>query len=250
MSNSGTLQGKAALITGGSRGIGAAIVRRFAKEGAAVAFTYSSATPAKADEVVRSVEAAGGKALAIKADSAEVSAVQGAVEEAVKTLGHLDIFVNNAGIFSMSTIDQVSLIEFDFMLAVNVRAAFIGIQAAAAHLPQGGRIITIGSVVAERSAFPGVSVYGMTKAAIVGLVRGIAIDLAPRGITVNNVQPGPIATDMNPTDSEWYEPMRQTIPLKRFGADDEVASLVTYLAGPESSFITGASLSVDGGYTA
>ena len=247
--SSGMLSGKAALVTGGSRGIGAGIVRRLAREGAAVAFTYA-ASHEKAERLAHSVEAAGGKALAIHADSADAAAVQSAIDQTVKALGRLDVFVNNAGILLRGSIDQFSLEDLDKMLAVNVRSVFVGIQAAARHIADGGRIVTIGSMVAQRIGFPGSSVYTMTKSAVAGLVRGVAIDLAPRGITVNNVQPGPTATDMNPLDGPHSEIIRNMVPLKRFGTDDEVASLVAYLAGPEASFITGASLTIDGGLVA
>jgi len=243
------LSGKVALVTGGSRGIGAGIVKRLAKEGAAVAFTYA-ASHEKATDLVHSIEAAGGLALAIQADSADAAAVQGAIDQTVKTLGRIDVFVNNAGILLRGTIDEVSLNDLDKMLAVNVRSVYIGIQAAARHMTEGGRIVTIGSVVAERAAVPGASTYSMTKSAVAGLVRGVAVDLAPRGITVNNVQPGPTATDMNPLDGPRSEMIKNLLPVKRFGTDDEIASLVAYLASPEAGFVTGTSLTIDGGYLA
>ena len=247
--NSGMLSGKVALVTGGSRGIGAGIVKRLAKEGASVAFTYS-ASREKAEQLARSVEAEGGRALAICADSADAAAVQDAIDKTVKGLGRLDVFVNNAGILLRGTIDQVSLEDLDKMLAVNVRSVYVGIQAAARHMAEGGRIVTIGSVVAQRTAVPGSSTYSMTKSAVAGMVRGVAVDLAPRGITVNNVQPGPTATDMNPADGPRSEFIRNLLPVKRFGTDDEIAGLVAYLASPEAGFVTGASLTIDGGYLA
>jgi 3-oxoacyl-[acyl-carrier protein] reductase len=247
--SSGMLSGKVALVTGGSRGIGAGIVKRLAKDGAAVAFTYA-ASHEKAEHLAHSVEAAGGRALAICADSADAAAVQGAIDQTVKTLGRLDVFVNNAGILLGGTIDQVSLEELDKMLAVNVRSVYVGIQAAARHMAEGGRIVTIGSVVAQRTAVPGASTYSMTKSAVAGMVRGVAVDLAPRGITVNNVQPGPTATDMNPADGPRSEFIRNLLPVKRFGTSDEIAGLVAYLSSPEAGFVTGASLTIDGGYLA
>jgi 3-oxoacyl-[acyl-carrier protein] reductase len=246
---SGMLSGKVALVTGGSRGIGAGIVKRLAKEGAALAFTYATSHE-QATQLVHFVEAAGGRALAIQADSADAAAVQGAIDQTVKTLGRIDVFVNNAGILLRGTIDEVSLNDLDKMLAVNVRAVYVGIQAAARHMAEGGRIVTIGSVVAQRSAFPGSSIYSMTKSAVAGLVRGVAVDLAPRGITVNNVQPGPTATEMNPPDGPQSEIIKNLLPVKRFGTDDEIAGLVAYLASPEAGFVTGASLTIDGGYLA
>jgi 3-oxoacyl-[acyl-carrier protein] reductase len=241
--------GKAALVTGGSRGTGAGIVRRLASDGARVAFTYS-VSEAKAQELVREIESSGGTAIAIKADSASAEDLQSAVERTVSVLGGLDIFVSNAGILTLGTVDQFTLDDFDRAFAINVRAAFIGIKAAAKEMKDGGRMITIGSVTAIRTAFPGGSVYSMTKSAIQGLVRGLAIDLAPRSITVNNVQPGPTASDMNPADAPHAEMLRNLIPLKRYGTDAEVAGLVAYLATPEAAFLTGASLTIDGGYSA
>ena len=238
--------GKVALVTGGSKGIGAGIVRRLAAEGASVAFTYSN-SEVKALQLVREIESAGGKALALKADSASAKELQGAVAKTREALGPLDIFVSNAGILTMGTIDSYSLEDFDRMVSINVRAAFVGIQAAAQEMKHGGRIVIIGSNTAIRTAFPGASVYSMTKAALTGLARGAAIDLAPRAITVNNVQPGPTATDMT---SAHAEHVKTLIPLKRMGDVTEVASLVSYLASEEAGFITGASLTIDGGYVA
>jgi 3-oxoacyl-[acyl-carrier protein] reductase len=247
--SSNMLSGKVALVTGGSRGIGAGIVKRLAREGAAVAFTYA-VSHAKAQQLAQSIEAEGGRALAIHADSADATAVQSAIDETFETFGRLDVFVNNAGILLRGTIDQVTLHDLDEMLAVNVRSVYVGIQAAARHMAEGGRIVTIGSVVAQRSAFPGSSTYSMTKSAVAGLVRGVALDLAPRCITVNNVQPGPTATDMNPSDGAHSEIIRNLLPVKRLGTDDEIAGLVAYLASPEAGFVTGASLTIDGGYLA
>src|SRR6202163_2415523 len=238
--------GKVALVTGGSRGIGEGIVRRLASDGAAVAFTYSSSEE-KAKRLASEIEAAGGSVLPIKADSASVEDVRGAVDHVAKELGELDIFVNNAGIMIRGSVDSYSLEDFDRMLAINVRAVFVGIQAASEHMKGGGRIILIGSNTAVRTAFPGGSVYSMTKAALTGLVRGVAIDLAPRAITVNNVQPGPTATDMSSAHAELVKTL---IPLKRMGDVSEVASFVSYLASEEAGFITGASLTIDGGYVA
>ena len=240
------LDGQVALVTGGSRGIGAGIVRRLASEGAAVAFTYS-ASEANALQLVHEVETGGGRAIALKANSASAEELRSAVKQTASKLGALDIFVSNAGILTRGTIDTYSLEDFDRMVAINVRAAFVGIQAASQAMKDGGRIVIIGSNTAIRTAFPGASVYSMTKAALTGLVRGAAIDLAPRAITVNNVQPGPTATDMS---SAYAELAKTLVPLKRMGDVSEVASFVSYLASKEAGFITGASLTIDGGYVA
>jgi 3-oxoacyl-[acyl-carrier protein] reductase len=241
-----SLFGKSALVTGGSRGIGAATVRRLATDGAAVAFTYA-ASEEKAATLVAEIEADGGQAFAIKADSADPEAVQRAVTETANRFGHLDILVNNAGILLRGPVDAFSLAEFDRMLAVNVRAVFVAVQAALAHMGEGGRIITVGSVTADRSGFPGASVYSMTKAAVAALTRGMARDLGSRGITVNTVQPGPTETDMNP-DENIRAVLRPMLALGRIGKDSEIASLIGYLAGPEASFVTGAAFTIDGGY--
>jgi 3-oxoacyl-[acyl-carrier protein] reductase len=243
------LAGKVALITGGSRGIGAAIAKRLAEDGAAVAVTYVDAQQRAAD-VVGAIEAAGGRALALRADSADAGAVKRAVTETVKTLGRLDVLVNNAGIAVVAPLDQFSLDDFDRMVAVNVRAVFIAAQEASRHMGEGGRIITIGSVNADRMPFEGGGVYAMTKAAVAGLTRGLARDLGPRGITVNTVQPGPTATEMNPAHGPFAETMKGLTALGRYAESDEIAGLVAYLAGPEAAFVTGASLTIDGGYAA
>ena len=244
-----TLSGKVALVTGGSRGIGAAIAKRLAADGAAVAITYASGQE-KAAEVVRSIESAGGRALAIRADNMDAGAVRSAVAETVQTLGRLDVLVNNAGIAVIAPLDQFTREDFDRSVAVNIRAAFVAAQEAARHMADGGRIINIGSVNADRRPFAGGSVYAMTKAAIAGLTRGLARDLGPRGITVNNVQPGPVETDMNPADGPFAETLKGFMALKRYAKGNEIAAMVAYLAGPEAGFVTGASLTIDGGFAA
>ncbi|WP_421524970.1 3-oxoacyl-ACP reductase family protein [Pseudomonas yamanorum] len=240
---------KVALVTGGSRGIGEAIVRRLSAEGAAVAFTYSSSAD-KAQALVGLIESKGGKALAIQADSADVVAIERAVATTVERFGALNILVNNAGILLMGTVDTFSLEDFDRMFAVNVRATFAAAKACSAVMHEGDRIITVGSVVAQRSGFPGSSVYSMTKSAIAGMIRGLAIDFAPRGITVNNVQPGPTSTDMNPADGPHADMIKSLIPLGRVGTADDVAGMVAYLASEDAAFVTGASMTIDGGYLA
>jgi 3-oxoacyl-[acyl-carrier protein] reductase len=236
-------------VTGGSRGIGAAIARRLASDGAAVAITYN-ASPEKADEVVRAIEAAGGKALAIKADAADVGEVKAAVDRTAAELDGLDILVNNAGVLALAPVSDFQLADFDRTLAVNVRAVFVATQAAVKHMRDGGRIINIGSTNADRMPFGGGAVYAMSKSALQGLAKGLARDLGPRGITVNNVQPGPIDTDMNPADGEFAEALKKLMALPRYGSADEIAAMVAYLAGPEAGFVTGASLTIDGGFGA
>jgi 3-oxoacyl-[acyl-carrier protein] reductase len=246
---SNNLSGKVALIQGGSRGIGAAIAKRLAHEGAAVAITYIS-SPDKAAEVVRSIEASGGRALAIQADSSDADAVRRAVSQTVEHFGRIDVLVNNAGVLAIAPIEEFSLDDFDRTVAVNVRSVFVASQEAARHMTAGGRIITIGSTNAERMPFAGGSVYAMSKSAIVGLTRGMARDLGPRGITVNNVQPGPVDTDMNPENSEFADSLKSLMAVGRYGRAEEIAAFVAYLAGPEAGYVTGASLTIDGGFAA
>lgn len=244
-----TLKNKRALVTGGSRGIGAAIVKRLATEGADVAFTYIS-SPDRAKEITQAVQALGVQALDIQANSAEASEVVAAVEQTVEKLGGIDILVNNAGVVQMAPIDDFTLADFDRTFAINVRAVFVATQAAVKHMQEGGRIINIGSTSAERVSFAGSSVYAMSKSALQGLVQGLARDLGPRGITINNVQPGPIATDINPSEGEFAEMLKKQLALPRYGTVEEVAGMVAYLAGSEAAYITGANLMIDGGFSA
>lgn len=241
----GTTNGarKAAIVFGGSRGIGAAIARRLAADGADVAFTYVSA-PERARETAAAIEASGAKALAIHADSANAEAIRQAVAQAVERFGRLDVVVVNAGIMKLGGVADVSLADLDQMLAINVRGVFLAIQAGVAHLAHGGRIVTIGSNVAVRIGGPAASVYSMTKAAVATMVKGIAIDLAPRGITINNVQPGPVETELA---APYLDMVRPMIPLQRTGSADEIAGLVAWLASAESGYMTGSSLTIDGG---
>ncbi|MGC1302227.1 MAG: SDR family oxidoreductase [Caulobacteraceae bacterium] len=240
------LTGKVALVFGGSRGIGAAVVGRLAGEGASVALTYAR-SPDKAAEVVKTAEAAGSAALAILADSADADAVKSAVEQTLRAFGRLDILVVNAGMLTRGTIDAFSIEDFDRIVSVNIRGVFAALHYASPHIEDGGRIITIGSNTAIRTGFPGASIYSMTKGAVAVLVRGVAIDLAPRRITVNNVQPGPTVTDMTAAHADMVKPL---IPLGRLGEPDEIAGLVAYLASEEAGFITGTSVTADGGYVA
>ncbi|MEL7937505.1 3-oxoacyl-ACP reductase family protein [Pseudomonas delhiensis] len=243
------LAGKVAFVQGGSRGIGAAIVQRLARDGAAVAFTYVSSAQ-KAEDLAATVQAAGGRALAIQADSADADSLKAAIERAAAHFGRLDILVNNAGVLAVAPLDEFTLEDFDRTLAVNVRSVFVATQAAARHMGEGGRIITIGSTNAERMPFAGGGVYAMSKAAVTGLTRGFARDLGPRGITVNNVQPGPVDTDMNPDSGDFAESLKGLMALDRYGRAEEIASFVAYLAGPEAAYITGANLLIDGGFAA
>jgi 3-oxoacyl-[acyl-carrier protein] reductase len=240
------LAGKTAFVTGGSRGIGAAIVRRLAREGAAVAFTYH-ASEAAAQALAAAVEADGGRARPLAADVADPAALKNAVDAAAQALGGLDIVVNNAGIAIGGPIEHFALADFDRTVAVNVRAVFVAVQAALPHLRDGGRIVNIGSVNGERVPGTGAAVYAMSKSAVAGLTRGLARDLAPRGITANTVQPGPVDTDMNPADGPRAPQMHELMAVKRHARGDEIAAMVAYLAGPESAMVTGASLMIDGG---
>ncbi|NMO14161.1 3-oxoacyl-ACP reductase FabG [Pyxidicoccus fallax] len=243
------LMGRVALVTGGSRGIGAAIARRLALEGADVALTYVSAAE-KAHAVVRDIQALGRRAFAIAADGASPEATQRAVEVTVAELGRLDILVNNAGIFPYGPLESVTLEELERTLAVHVKASFIASQAAARHLGQGGRIINIGTCLVDRVPHSGVTLYSMSKAALTGLTKGLARDLGPRGITANIVHPGPIDTDMNPADGPGADPQRALLALGHYGEGEDIASAVAWLSGEGGRFVTGASIAVDGGYTA
>jgi len=244
-----SLAGKVAFVQGGSRGIGAAIAKRLAHEGAAVAISYAN-SEVQAQAVVAAIEQNGGRALALRADSADASALQQAIDTTVTAFGSLDILVNNSAILAMAPIEDFKLADFDRTLAVNVRSVFVATQAAVRHMHEGGRVITIGSTNAERVPFAGAAVYAMSKAAIVGLTKGLAHDLGPRGITINNVQPGPVDTEMNPDNTEFATMIKNMLALKRYGRADEIASFVAYLASPEASYITGASLTIDGGFSA
>src|ERR1700747_1453471 len=240
---------KVALVTGGSRGIGAAIAKRLAKDGASVAITYAKDASA-ATAVVKAIEGNGGKAVAIHADAADVEAVKAAVEKTVETFGRLDVLVNNAGTAMPKTFAETTLEEMDRVIDVNVRGVFIATQAALKHMNDGGRIIMIGSSVGERVMVPGLVPYSATKGAVKIFTQGLSREVGSRGITVNNVQPGPIDPDLNPAAGDWAAPQKAGTALDRYGRVDEVASLVAFVAGPESSYITGANLTVDGGMNA
>jgi 3-oxoacyl-[acyl-carrier protein] reductase len=243
------LEGKIALVTGGSRGIGAAIAKRLAADGAKVAITYTKGADAAAS-VVKEIERAGGKALAIQADAADAGAGRAAVEKAVATFGRLDVLVNNAGTAVPKTFEEATLEEMDRVLDINVRGVFVATQAALKHMKSGARIIMIGSAVGERVVVPGLVPYAATKGAVKIFTQALSREVGSRGITVNNVQPGPIDTELNPGSGDWSVPQKAATALDRYGKVDEVAALVAFVAGPESSYITGANLTVDGGMNA
>ncbi|HEY9774780.1 MAG TPA: 3-oxoacyl-ACP reductase family protein [Planktothrix sp.] len=243
------LAGKTALVTGGSRGIGAAIVKRLAAEGAAVAFTYAKDSEAAA-AVVKEIEKAGGKAFAIQADAASADAVVNAVESTVKKFGRLDVLVNNAGTAVPKPFQEATAEELNRVIDINLRGVFVATQAALKHIGKGGRIINIGSCVGERIMTPGLASYAATKGAVKMFTQGLAREVGDKGITVNNVQPGPIDTDLNPAGSEWATPQIAATALKRYGHVNDVAALVAFVAGPDADYITGANLTVDGGTNA
>ncbi|QNK01414.1 SDR family NAD(P)-dependent oxidoreductase [Dyella telluris] len=243
MNNQATQHTKVALVFGGSRGIGAAAARRLGKDGFSVGLTYVS-RPDSAQEVVSQIIAGGGQAFAVRADSADADAIRAAVDSVVAHFGRLDVVVVNAGVLRLGRVDAFTLEALDEVLNVNVRGVYVAIQAAVPHMAEGGRVITIGSNSAVRPLTPIGSVYGMSKAAVAALVKGLALDLAPRGIRVNNIQPGPIETDMTIDQIEHIKPM---VPLGQVGRPDDVAELVSYLSGAASGYMTGSSLTIDGG---
>jgi 3-oxoacyl-[acyl-carrier protein] reductase len=240
---------KTALVTGGSRGIGAAIARRLAAEGASVAITYTKGAEAAA-AVVKEIEYAGGKAMAIQADATDAKAVTDAVEKTVASFGRLDVFVNNAGTAIPKPFLETSLEELDRVIDLNFRGALIATQAALRHMQDGGRIIMIGSCVGERMMTPGLVPYAATKGAIKMFAQGLSREVGGRGITVNNIQPGPIDTDLNPAAGDWATPQTANTALNRYGHVEEIAAMVAFVAGPEAAYITGANLTVDGGTNA
>ncbi len=243
------LEGKVAFVTGGSRGIGAGIAKRLAADGAAVAITYTKDSAAAAS-VVKAIEQSGGKAFAIQADSTNAEAVQAAVQKTVATLGTIDVLVNNAGTAIPNLFEQTSLEDIDRMMNINVRGVLVATQAALKNMKNGGRIINIGSCVGERDMTPGLAAYAATKGAVKMFTQGLSREVGSRAITVNNVQPGPIDTDLNPASSDWAAPQKANTALGRYGTVDEVAALVAFVASPEAAYITGANLTVDGGTNA
>ena len=244
-----TLSNKSALVTGASRGIGAAIAKRLAADGASVAITYTQGVDAAA-RVVKDIESAGGRAIAIQADAADAKAVARAVEQTVAKFGGLDILVNNAGTAIPKPFEEATEEELDRVVDINLRGVFLATQAALKHLRKGGRIISIGSCVGERMMTPGLAAYSATKGAVKMFTQGLSREVGARGITVNNVQPGPIDTELNPAAGDWATPQIANTALKRYGHVEDVAALVAFVAGPEASYITGANLTVDGGTNA
>jgi 3-oxoacyl-[acyl-carrier protein] reductase len=243
------LEGKVALVTGGSRGIGAAIAKRLAADGAAVAITYTKGADAAA-AVVEAIKSPGGKAIAVQADATAPDQVKAAIDKVVATLGKLDVFVNNAGTAIPKKFEETTLEELNQVIDLNLRGAFIATQGALKQMNHGGRIILIGSCVGERMMTPGLVAYAATKGAIKMFAQGLSREVGDRGITVNNIQPGPIDTDLNPASGEWAVPQKAMTALNRYGSVDEVAALVAFVASPEAAYITGASLTVDGGTNA
>jgi 3-oxoacyl-[acyl-carrier protein] reductase len=243
------LTDKSALVTGGSRGIGSAIAKRLAADGASVAITYTKGADAAA-AVVKEIERAGGKAIAIQADATDADAVKAAVEKTVATFGRLDVLVNNAGTAIPKTFEETTLEEMDRMIDINIRGTFVTTQAALKHMKEGGRIIMIGSCVGERMMTPGLVPYAATKGAIKMFTQGLSREVGSRGITVNNIQPGPIDTELNPAAGDWATPQIANTALKRYGHVEDIAAMVAFVAGPEAAYITGANLTVDGGTNA
>lgn len=241
-----SIKNKVAFITGGSRGIGQEIVRKLSFEGANVAFTYSNSEN-EANQLASELSDGQVTVIALKADNADEISIRDAIDKAFEIFGSLDILVNNAGVAINALLPDVKIDDFDRMVGVNIRGVFVATQAAAAVMNDGGRIINIGSAAAERTIFPGGAVYAMTKAAVAGLTRGLARDLASRGITVNTVQPGPIETEMNPADSQFADIIRGFVAMGQYGTKSDIAELVAFLANPSSKYITGASINIDGG---
>ncbi|WP_233800728.1 SDR family NAD(P)-dependent oxidoreductase [Paraburkholderia sp. HP33-1] len=243
------LSNKVALVTGGSRGIGAAIAKRLAADGARVAITFSKGSDA-ADNVVKAIQSAGGQAIAIQADAAKPEAINHAVQQTIAAFDGLDILVNNAGTAIPKPFEETTLEELDHVINLNIRGVFLTTQAALKHLKAGGRIINIGSCVGERMVTPGLVPYSATKAAIRMFTQGLSREVGERGITVNNIQPGPIDTDLNPAAGDWATPQLAMTALKRYGQVDEIASIVAFIASDEAAYITGANLTIDGGTNA
>lgn len=243
------IDGHVALVTGGGRGIGAAVALRLAEEGADVVLTYES-NEARAADVVERIKGAGRRALAVQADSGDAGAVVTAVQEAAATFGRLDILVNNAAAFPIGPLDDFTADDVDRTLAINVRGPFLASQAAARHMRDGGRIIHIGSNISQRTVFPGFALYSLSKTALIGMTKGMARDLGPRAITVNLVHPGATNTELNPADGPNAESINAFTALGHFAEPSDIAATVAHLAGPDGRYVTGTEISVDGGFSA
>lgn len=239
---------KTAFVTGGNRGMGAAIVKQLSADGADVVFTHTGKNTQKANQVLEAVHNYGGRGTALIADNQNPGVLLKALKTATDEFGSIDILVNNAGIYSHKPIEEYTLDEYDRMMNVNVKAVFVASQFAARSMQDGGRIITIGSNLADRTPAPGNSLYSMSKSALTGLTKGIARDLGPRNITANLIQPGPVNTGMNPEDGDAASFLKGFMATNRYGTVDEIAALVAFLSGPESQYITGTSLTIDGGF--
>lgn len=243
-----TLDGRVALVTGGGRGIGAAVAMRLAEEGADVALTFQQ-NQRRADDLVEQIKAVGRRAIARQVDSADPAALTATVDRVVAEFGRLDVLVNNAATFLLGPVEELGLAEFEQTIAVNVRAPFVASQAALRHLPAGGRIINIGSNMAERAVFPGFSLYSMSKTALIGLTKALGRELGPRAITVNLINPGATDTDLNPADGPNADTINGFTALGHYAAPADVAAAVAFLASPDGRYITGATINVDGGFT-
>jgi 3-oxoacyl-[acyl-carrier protein] reductase len=240
---------RTALVTGAARGIGAAVALRLAEGGADVAFTYRQDTAA-AEAVADKIRGMGRRALALRADSGDPAAIEDAVDRVAAEFGRLDILVNNAGMYVVGPVCDLGAAEFDRSVAVNVRGPYLAARAASRHMREGGRIVSIGSNVAERTTFPGHTLYALTKTALTGMTKGLARDLGPLGITVNLLHPGPTDTDANPADGPYAQTVRGFTALGRYAAAEEVAAVVAHLASDAASYVTGAVVHADGGFTA
>jgi 3-oxoacyl-[acyl-carrier protein] reductase len=244
-----TLAGRVAVVTGGSRGIGAGIARALARHGAKVAITYTSAAQ-RAQELLGEIESFGGRAIALEADNRDEAALRAALQRVAREFGGLDVLVNNAGVTLRAGIDEVRMEDFQRVLAVNVTAVFVATQEALRHMKAGGRIINIGSSNTRQAPYPTASIYTLSKGALLGFARGLVRELGPRGITINTVLPGPVGTDMNPADGPHSKVVRPLIAVQRYGQTSEIGETVAFLAGPHAGFVTGAEILVDGGFTA
>lgn len=243
------LKGKTALVTGGSRGMGAAIAQRLAADGANVAITYQSSAE-RAKEVVATMRDLGVDAVAIQADAAKTNDLQEAVEQVSEAFGEIDILVNNAGVFNVKPLQDFSLEDYEQTMSVNVRSVFVGTQAVLKHMPAGGRVITVGSNLAEHVPMPGCTLYSLSKAALIGFTKALAREAGERDITVNIVHPGSTNTEMNPADGPFSDVQRSLMAIPRYAEPEDIANLVAWIASPVSRSVTGAGFTIDNGTNA